>query len=133
MADLRLPRINTLIISGRLTRDPGELRHTPGGSTVLDFSFVHDAWNGTEKVPEFHTVTCWNKAAEMVAEKLSKGRPIIIEGRLSREKKWRDKQGVEQSHTRIVAHRIHELARPEVREENQQTSDTETEDEEDDF
>ena len=39
MADLRLPSINYVILSGRLTADP-ELRYTPNGTPVLNMQIA---------------------------------------------------------------------------------------------
>ena len=75
---------NKVILMGNLTRDP-ELRYTPGGSPVCSFGLAvnrryrqNDEWK--EEVC-FVDITVWGKQAENCNEYLSKGRPIMLEGR----------------------------------------------------
>ncbi|MDD3051065.1 MAG: single-stranded DNA-binding protein [Candidatus Cloacimonetes bacterium] len=84
--ELRFPRINSIIISGRLTRDV-ELRYTPKGSPVARIPIAFDnVWkdaNGEwQQESHFIDVVAWNKLAETSAERLHKGSPVIVEGNL---------------------------------------------------
>ena len=62
---------NRVILVGNLTRDV-ELKYTKGGTAV---------WEWVEETT-FVDVTLWARTAEVASEYLSKGSPILIEGRL---------------------------------------------------
>ncbi|MFK7817649.1 MAG: single-stranded DNA-binding protein [Planctomycetaceae bacterium] len=87
---------NKVVLMGNLTRDP-EVRYTPGGSAVTDVGLaVNRQWfdkNANERKEEvtFVTVTLWGRTAEIAGEYLSKGRPVLIEGRLQMDT-WQDKE-----------------------------------------
>ena len=76
--------LNRVILIGRLTKDP-ELRYTGNGNPVANFTLAVDRQFSTqqgEKETDFIRITAWRKLAEIVAEKLQKGRLVAIEGRL---------------------------------------------------
>lgn len=82
---------NRVILMGNLTRDP-ELRHTPNGMSVASFGLaINRQTSGGEEVT-FVDVTVWDKQADTVAKFMTKGRLVLIEGRL-RQEKWEDKNG----------------------------------------
>lgn len=98
---------NKVILMGNLTRDP-EVRYTPGGSAVADIGLaVNRTWydkNANEKKEDvtFVTVTLWGRTAEIAGEYLSKGRPVLIEGRLQMDT-WQDKEtGQNRSKLKVV-------------------------------
>jgi single-strand DNA-binding protein len=69
-------------IAGNLGRDP-EMRYLPDGTAVTNFSVaVSDGWGENKKTIWFR-VTAWRKTAELANQYLSKGRKILIEGRLT--------------------------------------------------
>ncbi|AEH11003.1 MULTISPECIES: single-stranded DNA-binding protein [Protofrankia] len=77
-----------LTIIGNLTGDP-ELRFTPNGVAVASFSVAStpraldrasNEWRDGEAL--FLRCSIWRKAAENVAESLSKGARVIVTGRL---------------------------------------------------
>ena len=77
---------NRVILVGNMTRDP-ELRYTPAGTAVTDIGLaVNDRRKNSsgEWVEEttFIDVTLWGRTAEVASEYLSKGAPVLIEGRL---------------------------------------------------
>jgi single-strand DNA-binding protein len=80
---------------GNLTRDI-ELRHTAGNQPVARIGL---ATNRRWKTPEgeqrdetmFIDCEAWGKIAEMMSQFFSKGRPILIEGRLKLDQ-WEDKE-----------------------------------------
>ena len=77
---------NRVILMGNLTRDP-VLRHIPTGTAVTDIVLaVNDRRKNTtgEWVDEttFVDITLWGRTAEIASEYLSKGSPVMIEGRL---------------------------------------------------
>ncbi len=74
-----------VIIVGNLGRDP-ELRYTPTGTAVCDFSVaVNEYWNDRqtgerkEKTTWFR-VTAWRELGERCAQYLSKGRQVMVIG-----------------------------------------------------
>ena len=97
--------INKVILVGRLGRDP-EMRYTPSGAAVANFSLATDErWssNGeTQKRTEWHNIVVWSKLAEICNQYLTKGRLVFIEGRLQT-RDWEDKDGNKRRTTEIVA------------------------------
>jgi single-strand DNA-binding protein len=99
--------INRVVLSGRLTRDP-ELRSLPSGMSVCS---LRVAFNTRKKDPatgewgekgNFVDVTVWGRQGEIVAQYMTKGRAILIDGRLE----WRefqDKDGNNRQAIEIVA------------------------------
>lgn len=105
---------NRVILLGNLTRDP-ELRYTPNGTPVMDIGL---AVNERRKNPNgewvdepvFVEVTLWGRTAEVANEYLSKGSPVLIEGRL-RLDTWETSEGQRRSRLRVVAERMQMLGR----------------------
>ena len=90
-----MANFNKVILAGNLTRDP-ELRYTPKGTAVtkitvaINRSWKNDAGETKEEVT-FVDVDAFGRTAEVIAQYLKKGRPILMEGRL-RYETWEDKQ-----------------------------------------
>lgn len=87
---------NKIIVVGNLGRDP-ELRYTPQGTAVCDFSIAtsekkRDKSGELQDVTIWFKVTTWNKTAENASKYLSKGKSVYIEGRL-RTEEWTDRDG----------------------------------------
>ncbi|MEZ6065344.1 MAG: single-stranded DNA-binding protein [Planctomycetaceae bacterium] len=98
---------NKVILVGNLTRDP-EVRYTPGGSAVCEIGLaVSRQWfdkNANERKEEttFVDVTLWGRQAEVAGEYLSKGRSVLIDGRLQLDT-WDDREtGKKRSKLRVV-------------------------------
>ena len=76
-----------IIIAGNLGRDP-ELRYTPEGTPVTTFSVATNRqWHNPDGTSGEETtwfqVTVWRRQAEVVAQYLRKGQPVLITGRLT--------------------------------------------------
>lgn len=103
---------NRVILVGNLTRDI-ELRETPGGASVADAGLaVNDRRKqGEEWVDEtsFVDLTIWGRTAENAAEYLSKGSPILIEGRLKQDS-WQNDQGEKRTKLKVVVDRLQFLS-----------------------
>lgn len=93
--------INQVILLGRLTRDP-ESRTTPSGKTVVRFSVAVDR-QGADDTADFFDVTAWEKLGDLVMQYLSKGRRVLVQGRL-RQDSWDDKEtGKKRTRVEVVA------------------------------
>jgi single-strand DNA-binding protein len=86
---------NRVILVGNLTRDP-ELRYLPSGMAVSDIGLaVNDRFKRNDQwveEPVFVDVTLWGRTAEVANEYLSKGAPVLIEGRLKLDRWEKDCQ-----------------------------------------
>jgi len=86
---------NHVCLAGYLSRDV-ELRFTTKGTAVADVSIaVNHRWKDEAGVeheePSFFNCVAWGRTAEVMNEYLSKGKPVLIDGRLKQES-WEDKQ-----------------------------------------
>lgn len=90
-----MANFNKVILAGNLTRDP-ELRYTPKGTAICKFGLaLNRTWTTEtgEKKEEvtFVDVDAFGRQAEVIAQFVKKGRPLLVEGRLKLEQ-WDDKQ-----------------------------------------
>ena len=98
--------INSVVITGNLTRDP-ELRHTGGGTSVCGLRVAcntrrKDASGQWVDKPNYFDVTVWGAQGENCAQYLSKGRPVAVDGRLEW-REWEDQQGNKRQAVDIIA------------------------------
>lgn len=96
--------INKAIIVGRVVKD-AELKTTYGGTSVCKFVLAvsrnrknGDKW---EEETSFIDIQAWGKQAEFVANKLTKGKKIMVEGSL-RQERW-ESNGEKKQRVIIVA------------------------------
>lgn len=99
---------NRVILVGNVTRDP-ELRYISSGTAVTDIGLAVNDRRKTasgEWVEEttFVDVTLWGRTAEVAGEYVSKGSPLLIEGRLKLDT-W-EKDGKKNSKLRVVCDRM---------------------------
>ncbi|OIP25289.1 hypothetical protein AUK11_00805 [bacterium CG2_30_37_16] len=104
-----------VILLGNLTRDP-ELRYTPGGQPVSSMSVATNrSWvDGTgerKDAVEYHDVVIWGKMAELSSQFLTKGRKVLVVGRLQT-RSWEGQDGAKRQKTEIVATDINFVDRP---------------------
>ena len=92
---------NRAIIEGRLTHDP-ELRQTPSGKSACRFSV---AVNRDENHTDFINCAAFSEKAEFICRYFFKGKPILVEGRLSSEK-WTDKNGNTRETLSVLCDRV---------------------------
>lgn len=101
--------INTVVVSGNLTRDP-ELRSLPSGTTVCELGIAvnernkNPQTNEWEDRPNYFDVTVWGGMGEWAARSLQKGAGVTIEGRL-RWEQW-ERDGEKRSKVKIVANSL---------------------------
>lgn len=94
--------LNHIDLMGRLTRDP-ELRRTGSGVAVASFTIAVDRdFSKGEKETDFIDVVCWKNTAEFVSKYFSKGRMIVVSGRLQI-RSWTDKDGNKRRTAEVVA------------------------------
>jgi len=104
-----------LVFVGNLGRDP-EMRYTPGGQAVTNLSvatnrrYTTSDGNQVEETTWFR-VSVWGKQAEVVNQYLSKGRQVLIEGRLNPDENgnpriWNRQDGTPAASFEVTADRV---------------------------
>ncbi len=106
---------NKVIIVGNLTKDP-VVRTIPSGKTVCDLSLasnqIFSTANGEKKErTTFIDVAVWGKSGEIAGQYLTKGRAVLIEGRLDQQS-WETPEGQKRSKHIITANRVQFLGPP---------------------
>lgn len=101
--------LNTVIIMGRLTRDP-EMRSTQSGVAVASFTLAVDrdfgGKDGGEKQTDFIDCTAWRHTAEFVSKYFSKGRMAVVSGRLQIDN-YTDNDGNKRKSAKVIADNIY--------------------------
>lgn len=104
-----MPNYNRVILAGNLTRDP-ELRYIPSGQAVTNFTvainrnYITQAGERREET-NFIPVVVWGKQAENCNQYLSKGSPVLVEGRLQ-QRSWETQEGQKRTIIEVVADRV---------------------------
>ena len=99
--------VNKAIIIGRLGNDP-EMRYMPNGEPVANISIAtSETWNDKNtgekrEKTEWHRVTAYRRAAEIIGQYTRKGSKLYVEGKLQT-RKWTDNNGVDRYTTEIIA------------------------------
>jgi single-strand DNA-binding protein len=97
---------NRVELIGNITFNP-ELKHLDGGKTVCTFGMATNRnWtsgDGEKKEDtDYHKIVAWGKLAEICNSYLTKGRYILVEGRLH-SYSFTDKDGISRAAIEIVA------------------------------
>ena len=114
--------LNRAILIGRLTADPN-LRYTQSGNAVANFTLAVDkpfADKDGKRGADFSDIVAWRKLAEVVAQNITKGRLVAVEGRLQI-RSYEDQNGVRRKAAEVVASEVKFLDRPK----REQTSEPE--------
>jgi single-strand DNA-binding protein len=99
------------MLVGRLTRDP-EVRRTGSGKAVCSFDIaigkrmkdpVSGEWKDAD--PVFVPIIVWNEQGERCGERLKKGSPVHVEGKLHTNK-WEAQDGTKKSRLEVIASRV---------------------------
>ncbi|MCA9776645.1 MAG: single-stranded DNA-binding protein [Candidatus Eremiobacteraeota bacterium] len=93
--------LNKIILVGRLTADP-ELRYTPSGAPVANFTMAVDRKFSKNDETDFIPVVAWRRLAEICNEFLHKGKLVAVEGRLQT-RSYEDKEGQRRKAFEVVA------------------------------
>ena len=77
---------NRVILAGNLTRDP-QLSYTPSNTPICKFGMAinrrwRDQQGNMQEETCFVDCTAFGRTAETINQYMSKGRPILVEGRL---------------------------------------------------
>lgn len=98
---------NKVIIQGNISNEI-ELKQTNNGTSVCSFNVAVNRFSkepGEEKKADFFTVVAWQSKAEFVSKYFSKGKPILVCGRLEN-RSWTDKNGNNRISTEIIAEEV---------------------------
>lgn len=96
---------NQVILMGNLTRDP-ELRQIPSGQSVCSFSLaLNRSYKGQDgdwkEATDYVDVVAWGALGERVAQYITKGRPVLVNGRLQ-SRSW-EQDGQKRSKLEVIA------------------------------
>lgn len=106
--------VNKVILAGNVTADP-ELRFLATGSAVCEFTLAlnraYTKRQTQERVEEtsFVDVVAWGRTAEVCGEYLKKGRPALVEGRLT-QSRWEAPDGKKMSRLKVTAESVQFLS-----------------------
>lgn len=96
--------LNRIALMGRLTRTP-ELRRTQNGTAVASFTLAVDrdysGKDGGEKETDFIDCVAWRSTAEFISKYFTKGRMVVVAGRLQI-RPWTDKDGNKREATEVI-------------------------------
>lgn len=106
--------MNKAILVGHLGANP-VLRYTAGGSPVCEMSVATnhayaDKQGNKISHTEWHHVVVWGRLGESCAKYLSKGRGVLVEGRIQT-RTWEDKHGRTHYMTEVIASAVEFLGR----------------------
>jgi len=100
---------NACSLIGNLGDDP-ELRYTPNGQAVANFSMAVTQKFGEKEETTWVKVVCWRDLAENVSESLRKGNRVMVIGRIQ-VRQWETEDGQKRSAMEVNA----EAVGPELR------------------
>ena len=100
--------VNQVILMGNLTRDP-EVRQTPSGQSVCSFSLAlnrayKDQSGDWQEATDFIDVVAWGPLGERVAQYVTKGRRVLVQGRLQ-SRAW-EQEGQKRSKVEVLANDV---------------------------
>ena len=89
-----MPALNIVHLIGNLTRNP-ELRVTSAGTSICQFGIAinrkfKDGTGAEREEVLFLDCEAWGKAGDVIAQYVTKGRPLYVGGRLKLDQ-WEDK------------------------------------------
>jgi single-strand DNA-binding protein len=99
---------NQVTLMGNLTRDP-DLRQIPSGQSVTSFSLAlnrsyKDKDGNWQEATDFVDVVAWGPLGERVAQYVTKGRPVLVSGRLQ-SRQW-EQDGQKRNKLEVVANDV---------------------------
>ena len=101
--------LNKVFLQGRLVADP-ELRHTQQGTPVASYRLAVDrdykSKDPNAQNADFVNVVSWRNTAEFVSRYFTKGRMMLVEGRLQM-RDYTDKDGNRRVAAEVVTDNVH--------------------------
>ena len=100
--------LNRIDIQGRLVRDP-ELRRTQSGVAVTSFTLAAErdyCEAGKDREADFIDCVAWRGTAEFIDKYFTKGRMMIVTGRLQI-RNWQDKEGNKRRSAEVLADSVY--------------------------
>lgn len=105
-----MPNFNQITLIGHMTRDP-ETRQLQSGSAVCEFGLAVNHKYGDHEEVCFVDVSAWGKTGEVVQNYVTKGRAIMVVGRLKQDN-WTSPEGQKRSKHCVVAEKVVLLGAP---------------------
>lgn len=97
---------NHVGLLGRLAQEP-EIRYTQNGTPVASFDLAVQVPSKDKNTPpDYIPIVCWRELAEFCGRYLTKGRQIVVEGRIST-RKWKSEDGKTHKAVEVVASRLY--------------------------
>jgi single-strand DNA-binding protein len=114
VSELRLPDVNRVLLSGRLTRDP-DRRYASDGTPITEFDIAfHRHFRGRDGKPVEQTgyamVRTYQRLAEVCAQYLHRGSAVLVEGRLQM-REWTGARDEKRQRLEIRGESVHFLER----------------------
>ena len=101
--------LNKVFLQGRLVADP-ELRHTQQGTPVASYRLAVDrdykSKDSNAQNTDFVNIVSWRNTAEFVSRYFTKGRMMLVEGRLQM-RSYTDKDGNKRVAAEVVTDNVH--------------------------
>lgn len=101
--------LNHITIMGRLCADP-ELRRTGSGVAVTSFTVAASrdfaSKDGADRETDFIDCVAWRSTGEFVSKYFTKGRMIVVSGRLQI-RSWNDKDGNKRRSAEVIADSVY--------------------------
>jgi len=95
------------IVVGNVGRD-GEMRFTPSGVPVTEFSVAVNIGYGDKKKTQWWSITAWNKLAETCGQYVKKGMRVLVDGHAEMQE-W-ESEGQHKSKLVLVADNVRFLS-----------------------
>ena len=100
-----MANFNKVILAGNLTRDP-QLSYTPSQTAVCEFGMAvnrrYRSGDGQQREDTcFVDCQAWGKTGEIINQYMNKGKPLLVEGRLTYDS-WEAKDGSKRSRLRVT-------------------------------
>ena len=96
--------LNHITLMGRLVNDP-ELRRTGTGIAVTTFRIAVDRdfapKDGGERKADFINCVAWRQTGEFISKYFTKGRMIVVDGRLEM-RDWTDRDGNKRTSAEVI-------------------------------
>lgn len=99
--------MNTVLIMGRLTKDP-ELKYTSKGTAITNFVLAVNRPGDKENIADFPRIIAIGKVADNLCKYTEKGNRIVVEGKIQT-RTYKNKGGENVYLTEILASKIEYL------------------------